>query len=146
MLKIPCGGFKLDESSFVLEDNTLSIKSVGGGGRYVVPMTIDWETNTVTPEIAVSVADLIARLDAGEDVVVKYNIGEKAVICGGYMESVGFASVVGVASTENGEAGEKGTILYFVVASESAMPFKQTHALMIGEIEGRFMAIVDQLP
>ena len=41
--KIPCGGFKLDENSFSLDEN--GVLSVSGGGGGVQP---DWNQNDST--------------------------------------------------------------------------------------------------
>lgn len=44
--KIPCGGFKLDEKSFSLDEN--GVLSVSGGGGGVQP---DWNQNDSTARI-----------------------------------------------------------------------------------------------
>ena len=41
--KIPCGGFKLDENSFSLDENgVLSVSGGGGGGSIPKPLTPDY--------------------------------------------------------------------------------------------------------
>ena len=41
--KIPCGGFKLDEKSFSLDENgVLSVSGGGGGGSVPKPLTFDY--------------------------------------------------------------------------------------------------------
>lgn len=79
--RIPCGGFELDENSFVLEDKKLSIKSVGGGGRYVVPVT--WsDDGTPTLDPSVNAFDLIKKIKAGVSVVIE--VPKKEPASGGY--------------------------------------------------------------
>ena len=79
----------------------------GGGGRYMIPLTIDWESSelvsAITPAFAVDIEDLVARLNAGEDVVIRYNIGNRTVTCAGYFTAIGFESVYKLVTVDFGE-------------------------------------------
>lgn len=80
----------------------------GGGGRYMIPLTIDWESSelasAITPAFAVDIEDLVARLNAGEDVVIRYNIGNRMATCSGYVTTIGFESVHKIITVDFGEA------------------------------------------
>lgn len=117
----------------------------GSGGRYVVPVTINWDTGEAILASADTPEALVARVNAGEDVVIKYNVGKQEVTCGGYVDTVGLAPVAAVMMLSDGGDTILGGVLYCPVASDPFMPFKQTHVFVFGGVSGETMCGVQPL-
>lgn len=84
--KIPCGGFKLDEKSFSLDENgVLSVSGGGGSMKNLNVVVFSGGSNSGMPDSCnVTYDELRGWIENGIPVIVvwnteKYNTGEKVV-------------------------------------------------------------------
>ncbi len=92
--KIPCGGFKLDEKSFSLDENgVLSVSGGGGGGVFRVNLTPTNEENQYSADK--TFAEIVAACKGG--------MGVEAVTVesDGVLEDISIYQLSFISSTEN---------------------------------------------
>lgn len=125
--KIPCGGFKLDEKSFSLDENgVLSVSGGGGGGSVPKPLTFDYmpegyptksvQTTTLMEEQEVAfvledAAQYTAYLNGGVEIVegqtytVNWDGAEYECVCVTFfsLPAIGNLSITSSSAYDTGE-------------------------------------------